>query len=46
VAPISDFVIGKAAERMKKLRADPEYGVLAWEGLVRTVERKGFDFRR
>jgi hypothetical protein len=36
----------KAAERMKKLRATPEYGLAEWKGLVRTVERKGADFRR
>jgi hypothetical protein len=46
VVPISDYVIGKAAERMKKLRASPEYGLLAWEALVRTVDAKGFDYRR
>jgi ribulose-5-phosphate 4-epimerase/fuculose-1-phosphate aldolase len=45
VVPISDYVIGKAAERMKKLRASPEYGLLAWEALVRTMDAKGFNYR-
>jgi ribulose-5-phosphate 4-epimerase/fuculose-1-phosphate aldolase len=39
-------VVGKAAERMKAVRNTPDYGVMEWEGLVRTVERRGFDFRR
>jgi ribulose-5-phosphate 4-epimerase/fuculose-1-phosphate aldolase len=43
---IDDYVIGKAAERMKKRRATNEYGLAEWQGLVRQVERKGFDFRR
>ncbi len=44
--PISDYVIGKAAERMKKQRLSPEYGLMEWRGIVRTVERAGPDFRR
>jgi hypothetical protein len=36
----------KAAERMRKLRPAPEYGLNEWKGLVRTVERRGADFRR
>ena len=43
---IDDYVIGKAAERMKKRRASEDYGLNEWKGLVRQVERKGFDFRR
>ena len=43
---ISNFVIQKAAERGKKRRAMHEYGLNEWKGLVRQVERKGFDFRR
>jgi len=35
-----------AMERMRKLRATPEYGKLAWDALVRAVDRKGFDYRR
>jgi len=46
VVPIPEHVIGKAAERMHKLRATPEYGKLAWDALVRTIDRKGFDYRR
>ncbi len=46
IVPISDYVIGKAAERMKKIRATSDYGLLAWEALVRTVDAKGFDYRR
>jgi ribulose-5-phosphate 4-epimerase/fuculose-1-phosphate aldolase len=44
--PIDDYVIGKAAERMQKRRNAPEYGQAEWLGLVRTVERKGADYRR
>jgi ribulose-5-phosphate 4-epimerase/fuculose-1-phosphate aldolase len=43
---IDDYVVGKAAERMKRVRPTPEYGLLEWEGLVRTVDKKGFDYRR
>ena len=42
---IEQYVIGKAAERMKKRRADPDYGLAEFEGLVRTVERKGADYK-
>ncbi|HXT79553.1 MAG TPA: class II aldolase/adducin family protein [Acetobacteraceae bacterium] len=43
---IDDYVIAKAAERMKKIRNTESYGLGEWKGLVRTVERKGADFRR
>ena len=43
---IDEFVQRKAAERMKKMRPTEEYGLNEWKGLVRTVERKGADFRR
>jgi len=43
---IDEYVQKKAAERMKKMRPMPEYGLGEWQGLVRTVERKGADFRR
>ena len=36
----------EAAARMRKLRDTPEYGLAEWKGLVRTVERKGADYRR
>jgi ribulose-5-phosphate 4-epimerase/fuculose-1-phosphate aldolase len=44
--PVSDYVIGKSAERMRKRRAEPEYGVLEWQGALRTAERAGADYRR
>jgi ribulose-5-phosphate 4-epimerase/fuculose-1-phosphate aldolase len=43
---IDDYVQRKAAERMKKMRSTDTYGLNEWQGLVRTVERKGADFRR
>jgi ribulose-5-phosphate 4-epimerase/fuculose-1-phosphate aldolase len=43
---IEEYVQKKAAERMKRMRPTPEYGLGEWKGLVRTVERKGADFRR
>ena len=43
---IDDHVIGKAAERMKKIRSTETYGLMEWLGLVRTVDRKGFDYRQ
>jgi ribulose-5-phosphate 4-epimerase/fuculose-1-phosphate aldolase len=43
---IAEDVVRKAAARMKKRRAMPDYGVPEWQGLVRTAERKGFDWRR
>ncbi|HLJ05650.1 MAG TPA: class II aldolase/adducin family protein, partial [Acetobacteraceae bacterium] len=45
-AKIDDYVIGKAAERMRKRRDTAEYGHAEWQGLVRTVDRKGADYRR
>jgi len=42
---IDPHVVGKAAERMKKMRHTEGYGLMEWKGLVRTVERKGADFR-
>ena len=44
--PIADHVVQKYAERMKKYRAREDYGLGEWKGMVRTVERKGHDFRR
>jgi ribulose-5-phosphate 4-epimerase/fuculose-1-phosphate aldolase len=43
---IEPYVIGKAAERMRKRRDTPEYGLAEWRGLVRTVDRAGADYRR
>jgi len=42
---IAPDVIAKAAIRMKKMRPTDGYGLSEWKGLVRQVERKGFDFR-
>jgi ribulose-5-phosphate 4-epimerase/fuculose-1-phosphate aldolase len=43
---IEGYVIGKAAERMRKRRDTAEYGLAEWRGLVRTVDRAGADYRR
>ena len=43
---IESHVVERAAARMKKLRATEEYGLPEWRGLVRAVDRKGFDYRR
>jgi ribulose-5-phosphate 4-epimerase/fuculose-1-phosphate aldolase len=43
---IDEYIQRKAAERMKKVRSTKDYGLNEWQGLVRTVERKGADFRR
>jgi ribulose-5-phosphate 4-epimerase/fuculose-1-phosphate aldolase len=43
---VDEYVQQKAAERMKKVRPTEAYGLAEWKGLVRTVERKGFDWRR
>ena len=42
---IDDYVVGKAAERMQKRRNTPEYGLVEWKGLVRTVDREGANYR-
>ncbi|MBL6081388.1 class II aldolase/adducin family protein [Belnapia sp. T18] len=42
---IEPYIIERAAARMKKLRASPEYGRLEFQGLVRTVDRKGAKYR-
>ena len=43
---IDDHIVDKAAERMRKRRGTPDYGLAEWKGLVRTVDRKGFDYRQ
>ena len=43
---VDAYVQQKAAERMKKMRPTHGYGLGEWKGLVRTAERKGFDWRR
>jgi ribulose-5-phosphate 4-epimerase/fuculose-1-phosphate aldolase len=42
---IDDYVVRKAADRGENRRNSGEYGLMEWEGLVRTVERKGADYR-
>jgi ribulose-5-phosphate 4-epimerase/fuculose-1-phosphate aldolase len=44
--PIDPAVVQKAAERLRKRINTPEYGRAEFAGLVRTVERRGADFRR
>jgi ribulose-5-phosphate 4-epimerase/fuculose-1-phosphate aldolase len=43
---IADSIVRAAAGRMGKRRDTPEYGLAEWQGLLRTVDRKGFDYRR
>ena len=43
---VEPYVVQKAAERMQKIRNTENYGLMEWNGLVRTVERKGADYRR
>ena len=43
---IDDHVVRKAAERMKAIRNAEDYGLMEWQGLVRTVDRQGGDYRR
>ena len=42
---IAEHIVRKAAERMRQRRGDPEYGLMEWHGLVRTVDRKGAEYR-
>ena len=42
---IDHDVIEKAAIRMRKMRQTEGYGLSEWRGLVRQVDRKGFDYR-
>ena len=44
-AYIEPSIVARAAERMKKRRNTPEYGLADFQGLVRTVERKGADYK-
>jgi ribulose-5-phosphate 4-epimerase/fuculose-1-phosphate aldolase len=43
---IEPHVVRRAAERMQAIRDTETYGLMEWQGIVRTVERKGADFRR
>lgn len=42
---IEQYIIDRAATRMQKLRATPEYGLMEFQGLVRSVDRKGAKYR-
>ncbi|MCO6419511.1 class II aldolase/adducin family protein [Siccirubricoccus sp. KC 17139] len=42
---IAPFVIEKAAARMKKMRPTWEYGRAEFEGMMRSVDRKGHKYR-
>jgi ribulose-5-phosphate 4-epimerase/fuculose-1-phosphate aldolase len=39
-------VVHAAAERMQAVRDTETYGLMDWQGIVRTVEKRGADFRR
>jgi ribulose-5-phosphate 4-epimerase/fuculose-1-phosphate aldolase len=43
---IDPVVVAKAAERVKPVRDGETFGQMEWEGLVRTVDRRGADYRR
>jgi ribulose-5-phosphate 4-epimerase/fuculose-1-phosphate aldolase len=43
---VDAHVVAKASERMKAVRDSDTYGLMEWEGLVRTVDRSGADYRR
>ncbi len=46
IVHIAPDVVEKYAGRMQKRRALPEYGQMEWDGLIRTIERAGADYRR
>ena len=43
---VEPSVVHAAAERMKSVRDTETYGLMDWHGIVRTVEKRGADFRR
>lgn len=43
---IDPHVQEQAAERMQSIRDTETYGLMEWDGIVRTVERRGADFRK
>ena len=43
--PIAPAIVQKAAERLRKYVNTPDYGLAAFQGVVRTVDRKGADYR-
>jgi ribulose-5-phosphate 4-epimerase/fuculose-1-phosphate aldolase len=38
---IEDYIIQRAAQRMKQVRSDPNYGVMYFEALQRQIRKKG-----
>ena len=42
---IDEHLVAKAAERMRKRRDTQEYGLAEWQGLLRTVDRAGANYR-
>lgn len=43
---IEPHIVERAANRMRALRATPEYGVRQWQALLRRIDRDGADYRR
>jgi len=43
---VEPYVVERAAERMQAIRDTETYGLMEWEGMVRTIERAGADFRK
>jgi len=43
---VDEYVQQKARERMQKRRQSDEYGLAEFQGLTRTAERLGFDWKR
>ncbi len=43
--PIAPTIVEKAAERMRRRRDAPEYGLMEWQGLLRTIDRAGAKYR-
>jgi ribulose-5-phosphate 4-epimerase/fuculose-1-phosphate aldolase len=46
IVEIEPHVIQRAADRMSAIRDTETYGLMEWQGIVRTVERAGADFRK
>ena len=38
---IEDYIIARAAQRMKQVREMPEYGLKEWNALLRVIDKKG-----
>jgi len=43
---IADDVLRHTADRMQLVRDTDTYGLMEWDGLVRTIDRRGADYRR